>query len=487
MIKRQLISMMACSLLLLAATSTSASPHQAQSELVQKSLFYQRVITPPQGTSFAQRTLLAVNAAATELRMYDPVQLHEAYEAALATDNLQPISDTTWSWIVDHWEFATRTTFTYDGNGRLLETLSEQWDGNLWQLHARITVHYDGNGRQDTVTTQFRAADEWENAARMIFVYDGGSFESEMINQNWNVPGSMWVNVSRSTYTYASDLVDTRTSYLWDTDHWSLSSVITYTYNGQGQQTEALTQADLGGGLTNAYRTTDVYDSNGNDTLTVNENWGGSLWLASARVRRMFDGNNNEILTINDTWFGTMYMTVSNDTSKYNPDNRVAEVVHVELLFSSDLSRTLYYYDDANMTVTTVDQTWNPALQAAPAAAWENDLKTITVYQEYATSVQLDANPHSPRYELSQNFPNPFNPTTVIHFSLPRGADVNISIYNLLGQHVTTLENGYHDPGVYETTWDGTDAAGRAVPSGVYFYRLRAGPQTETRKMLLLK
>lgn len=484
---RLLISVAASWLLLMAASNADANTHQVRSELVQKSLFYQRTITPPQGTSLSQRALLAVNAAAVEVGTYDPAEMQAAYDAALALDDYKPISDTAWTWSVDHWEFATRTTYTYDNDGRLIEVLGEQWDAVEWKLYSRSTTHYNGSGLQDTVTIQFRAGDVWENASRTIFSYDGGNFSSEVINQSWNMFGSMWVNASRITSTYASNMLDTSTQYLWDTDHWTLFGVTTFTYNGQGLLTETLTQSDFGGGLTNSSRTTTEYDNNDNDTLTVYENWGGSDWLPSTRIRRMFDGSGNEILTINDTWLVTMYTTISNDTSKYNPDNRVSEVVHVELFYSSDLSRTLYYYDDVNMTVTTVEQNWNPALQAAPTAEWTNDTKEITVYDEFATAVQIDANPHSPHYELGQNFPNPFNPTTVIHFSLPRGANVEISIYNLLGQQVTTLENGYHDPGIYETTWDGTDATGHTVSSGVYFYRLKTDTQVQTRKMLLLK
>jgi hypothetical protein len=90
-------------------------------------------------------------------------------------------------------------------------------------------------------------------------------------------------------------------------------------------------------------------------------------------------------------------------------------------------------------------------------------------------------------FALSQNVPNPFNPTTVVEYALPKDAQVNISIYNVLGQHVKTLVNDLQRAGRLTVTWDGTDASGTSVASGVYFYKIRAGDFSSTKKMVLLK
>ena len=90
-------------------------------------------------------------------------------------------------------------------------------------------------------------------------------------------------------------------------------------------------------------------------------------------------------------------------------------------------------------------------------------------------------------FDLSQNYPNPFNPVTEIEFSLPKSTDVRLTIYNMLGQRVTTLVDQYLDAGFYSVDWDGSNDAGSPVSSGVYFYRLSVGEFSEARKMLLLK
>jgi len=91
------------------------------------------------------------------------------------------------------------------------------------------------------------------------------------------------------------------------------------------------------------------------------------------------------------------------------------------------------------------------------------------------------------RIELSQNSPNPFNPTTTIRFSLPASERVTLSIYAANGALVRTLVDGVRATGNHDITWDGRDSSGSPVTSGVYFYRLNAGKFSDSKKMVLLK
>jgi len=85
-------------------------------------------------------------------------------------------------------------------------------------------------------------------------------------------------------------------------------------------------------------------------------------------------------------------------------------------------------------------------------------------------------------FSLAQNHPNPFNPITQVNYALPRDCNVKLSIYNILGQKMTTLVDGKQKAGYKTAPWD----AG-SLSSGIYFYRLQAGDFVETRKMVLLK
>ncbi len=89
---------------------------------------------------------------------------------------------------------------------------------------------------------------------------------------------------------------------------------------------------------------------------------------------------------------------------------------------------------------------------------------------------------------LNQNYPNPFNPTTTISFSTTESTEnTELAIYNIKGQKVKTLINEKLDVGTHQVVWDGKDSFGKAVSSGIYFYKMNSGKFTSTKKMILLK
>ncbi len=116
---------------------------------------------------------------------------------------------------------------------------------------------------------------------------------------------------------------------------------------------------------------------------------------------------------------------------------------------------------------------------------------TTTVITKYITSLATDiiddSHPLPKSIELYQNYPNPFNPSTTISFSLPERSDIDLSVFNLIGQNVATLVAENMTAGHHVVIWDGTDSNGDLVASGIYFYRIRAGSYTATKKMLVLK
>jgi flagellar hook assembly protein FlgD len=96
-------------------------------------------------------------------------------------------------------------------------------------------------------------------------------------------------------------------------------------------------------------------------------------------------------------------------------------------------------------------------------------------------------------FALSQNYPNPFNPSTKLEVSLPQAAYLDVAVYNILGQKVTTLVNEMRDAGYQTVTWNGTTQGGTNVASGIYFVRMNATPVSggegfnAVRKIMLMK
>ena len=98
------------------------------------------------------------------------------------------------------------------------------------------------------------------------------------------------------------------------------------------------------------------------------------------------------------------------------------------------------------------------------------------------TDVANTDNINPVNYSLFQNFPNPFNPTTIISYSIPKSNIVTIKVYDILGREVTTLVNGYKQTGRYRVEFNAAD-----LSSGIYFYRIKAGSFNQVRKMILLR
>jgi hypothetical protein len=90
-------------------------------------------------------------------------------------------------------------------------------------------------------------------------------------------------------------------------------------------------------------------------------------------------------------------------------------------------------------------------------------------------------------YALKPNYPNPFNPSTAIGYAIPEDGQVTLNIYNVLGQEIRTLVDDHQSAGTYTVMWDGKDATGQHLNSGVYFYSITAGDFTATRKMVLMR
>ena len=117
------------------------------------------------------------------------------------------------------------------------------------------------------------------------------------------------------------------------------------------------------------------------------------------------------------------------------------------------------------------------------AGTYSYRLKQVDYDGTFEYSKTIEAEIVTPnKFELSQNYPNPFNPTTSIKFNLPEAGNVKLAVYNLLGQEVKILVNGFKAAGLYNINLDAKD-----LTSGVYLYKLEANGINTVRKMTLLK
>ena len=126
-------------------------------------------------------------------------------------------------------------------------------------------------------------------------------------------------------------------------------------------------------------------------------------------------------------------------------------------------------------------------IAGTPRAASEA-VYTYTVTDANGATASLSLQTLPAAFSLADNFPNPFNPATTIQYALPQAADVELTVYNVVGQPVRTLVAEHQSAGRYVVEWDATNDSGHSLSSGMYFYRLQAGGEFhEVKKMLLLK
>jgi hypothetical protein len=149
-------------------------------------------------------------------------------------------------------------------------------------------------------------------------------------------------------------------------------------------------------------------------------------------------------------------------------------------------------YSDANVTLVTGDGRSAPF---TPTGSWFASRALVGEIHYTTTTVGVEEPGQEipGTFELLQNYPNPFNPTTTIQFGLPVATNVTLRIYNVLGQEVVTLFDGQRGAGTFQAVWNGRNAAGNQVASGMYFYSLvarsanNAMTYTNIKKMLFLK
>ncbi len=168
------------------------------------------------------------------------------------------------------------------------------------------------------------------------------------------------------------------------------------------------------------------------------------------------------------------------DTEYHLPE--AAESVYVTLYYQTTSKEYIEFLRDANTTNSAGQNLYNSwvAQGMAPPVAVATASTGVSVTSDVPDGELFV-------YDLRQNSPNPFNPTTTIRFSLAEAGPVRISVYDVAGRLVRTLEDVRMEAGEHSSVWDGRDATGVPAASGIYFYRISTEGYSAQRKMILLK
>jgi hypothetical protein len=273
---------------------------------------------------------------------------------------------------------------------------------------------------------------------------DGGYLLIEYIVQGWD--GSAWVNAYMYSYTY--DENNNRIEELiqsWDGSVWVNYSKSSNTYNLNNNLIETLGQGWNGSAWVNSSKSSNTYNLSNNLIETLGQIWDDSTWVNSWKDSFTYDGNNNRTEWLTQSWVGTAWVNSAKQTYTYDGNNNLTEWLR---------------------------QSWY-------GSNWLNFSKEI--YSYLPTGIEQFLEKVS-SFRLAQNYPNPFNPGTKIKFTIADLGFTILKVYDILGNEIATLLDEYKQAGTYEVEWNAT-----GLPSGIYFYQLKAGEFIETKKMVLMK
>lgn len=348
-------------------------------------------------------------------------------------------------------------TMTYNSKGAVTSQLIQSISYTLRNV-GLLTYEYDDSNRIASIVSQNWESGGWTGYYRQIFTYD--SLLITDLSQSWDASSNSWVNYNRRI----SD-TNVRIGQTWD---WSLND------------------------WKNSWRETK--EKEGDYLNFIYENWIQDEWKKTSRTIYKLDaeGNfvkyKNELWSEDDWWLYYIY--------EYGKRDDTTSVTSYRYLASAQTfkenERQTCVYDDEylsycfNEIYDTYNYDWRDGSASIKVAdSFGNELSftgfLIEFYYDTPTDISEEDISIS-NFSLSQNYPNPFNPSTIISFELPQKSEVNLTIYNTLGQVVATLINEIKQAGQHQIVFDASD-----LPNGVYIYRIKAGSYIASKKMILLK
>ncbi len=356
----------------------------------------------------------------------------------------------------------------------------DYWSGDYGNITASLTANYDviferTSGNDTYGFDSDPALDDWYASGGKIYVAEG----DEWLSNRYGWPAALELNSSDFAYDLGVGIVHTdingdadgvsrlfpnaddplgavMADYLdsnvvtmiidssvtpWDTSYTYAGSILDYdpVYDpGVDNWLDAMTPAE--GANVMYYGLTGIIDSLGNPAADADT-------LAVVVYSYSGFGSKGGVVALNQIG---MYARVYNDTGGVTYEHWVG---------AED-----YYADSPGGPVRAIMD-------------WAADNVSIN-----------DDKMHAPEsFTLKGNYPNPFNPTTNILFTLEKASDVTMTVYSILGQEVAKLQSGNMRSGVHSIKWNGLDMHGKQVASGVYFYQVNVAGQIKTGKMMLLK
>lgn len=397
----------------------------------------------------------------------------------------------------NNWTLTEGYWFTYDYSGQTSDITWKNWNGSEWinseRLHFTSVFvadmylpevmewyEWEGKGWNLTMKEEFEY-DQYGNNILLLYQYWIGQtyskgkheFSYKNIQNGWYLEddhGYFWTdylndyqNMSWYHYDYDGTLRSFATYYFWYGINWTESSRYQYNYDPEGRLADEYGYVwDINQWAFDTWSKYYYYEGpdpdnyiQKRDDFEYNEQ---GLWIADWRTEYSY----------NNDWYTSEIL---------NSDFSATQYFYVDGQFFS------YFYDQSPPYDVVLEKYWFATGKSM--LGWVDSTRTTNYY--FKSSDVNDFTPVPEEYTIA-NYPNPFNSSTRIEFSIPRTVNVTVSIYDIEGNLVTELVNEKEFAhGRYSVHWNGNDSAMQPVSSGVYFYQIKAGFIIKTGKCVLLK
>lgn len=360
------------------------------------------------------------------------------------------LQSTDYLYIDSVWKEDSRITYNYLSNSLLVDSvLYEHYFSGSWEYETLIKYLYQASFQPYQDLELNWNGYNWENHIKRSYTYNTLFQLETILIQTYN--NGNWYNNDSTAFSYNSyDSLDYYYSYRWDTQNWVNGIWSIYSYNVGGNLEERIIKSwsEFYNQWINTFKYTFSYYNDYQLADKIYERWIDSIWVKQTKTEFIYDT------------LGYGYLT---ESYLYNWDGN-------DWIESK---KYIYNYDEYFHLLQELIELNRVGNE------WEYYKKTV--YERIIVNVEKE--PALIRqFKLLQNYPNPFNPNTKISWQSPVGSHQTLKIYDALGKEVAILVDEEKSAGEYEIEFNAS-----GLPSGIYFYQLKAGSFVDTGKMVLIK
>ena len=390
-------------------------------------------------------------------------------------------------WIPNNWEDESRILYSYNASGLTEKVSYESWSNGSWEKTGEQIFNYNSSDQWIEFTNLYYESDGTvAHGMKWAYSYSGNKM-SEGVQYMWDTDNGLWESYSKDIYTYTGELITKTEGYNDMGDgSWELTDETTFTYDGQSREIESLTRtwSEIDNQFTNSDLTTTEY----------------------YKDHKMSKWHSRQWDMLNEQWSEENFMLVEYEYDAN--DNCIEDVFTISqgiLGFSfTMIDKAIYSYDVNNFLIGTIDYTWDdtsseflPMKKSEITNDSEGQPEVMIHYiysggewvkaekdiYNYDGSVDVvDENVLPNKLSLAQNYPNPFNPTTTISYTVPKMGNVEVAVYDVLGNYIATLVDEIKSKGEYSVRFDASQLA-----SGSYIYSIKSGNIIIAKKCILIK